>query len=147
MEATQVVIATNVSLLSYKVSVFDSELPELLSQTHLSLWRPGVGVGAVGRAASGAQAHPQGFRCSDLLQEEAFELVGLAAGVLVRRRGHGLHGLLVAFRIREGHHVIEVVAARATRADVRARLERARACERARASVRESVRGASAHKM
>ena len=35
----QVVIATNVSLLSYKVSVFDSELPELLS-LDLSLWRP-----------------------------------------------------------------------------------------------------------
>ena len=117
----QVVIATNVSLLSYKVSVFDSELPELLS-LDLSLSRPrvAVGVGAVGRAASGAQAHPQGFRCSDLLQEEAFELVGLAAGILVRRRGHGLHGLLVAFRIREGHHVIEVVAARAARADVKA---------------------------
>ena len=117
----QVVIATNVSLLSYKVSVFDSELPDgAFISRPLSLWRPGVGVGAVGRAASGAQAHPQGFRCSDLLQEEAFELVGLAAAILVRRRGHGLHGLLVAFRIREGHHVIEVVAARAARADVKA---------------------------
>lgn len=43
----QVVIATNVSLLSYKVSVFDSELPELLSQkTFQSLAPRGVGVGA-----------------------------------------------------------------------------------------------------
>ena len=71
--------------------------------------------------------------CLDLRQEEALELVRLAAGVLVRRRGHGLLGLLEAVRVAERHHVIEVVAARAThavRGCVRGQgvRERARAC-------------------
>eukprot|EP00964_Phaeocystis_antarctica_P050259 scaffold29149_cov65-Phaeocystis_antarctica.AAC.4 len=63
--------------------------------------------------------------CSDLRKEEALELVRLAAGVLVRRRGHGLLGLLEAVRVAERHHVIEVVAARAKDGRVRA----VRTCE------------------
>ena len=58
----QVVIATNVSLLSYKVSVFDSELPELLS---LDLSVSGAPRAAQGQGVCrgvGAAEQPAGHR-------------------------------------------------------------------------------------
>ena len=60
VEAIQVVIATNVSLLSYKVSVFDSELPELLS---LDLSVSGAPRAAQGVCRGvGAAEQPAGHR-------------------------------------------------------------------------------------